>query len=75
MPSSVIRAFRYRPARRELDILFTTGRRYTYSGVPFAAFSGLRDAASKGRFFNARIRGHYPYREREATRRPILNRG
>ena len=63
MPSSVIRAFDYRPRERELDILFTTGRRYVYRNVPPQAVEALRTAFSKGRHFNARIRGRYPYTE------------
>ena len=34
MPSTVIRRFDYGPERRELEMIFTTGRRYLYSGVP-----------------------------------------
>ncbi len=65
MPSTIIRAFDYRPASRELDVLFTTGRRYVYQGVPPEAAEAFRRAFSKGRHFNARIRGRYPYEERE----------
>ena len=63
MPSSVIRSFDYRPERRELDVLFTTGRRYVYREVPAEAAEALRSAFSKGRHFNARIRGRYPFEE------------
>lgn len=63
MPSSVIRAFDYRPQQRELDILFTTGRRYVYRDVAPEAAEALRSAFSKGRHFNARIRGVYPFTE------------
>lgn len=65
MPSSVIRRFDYRPDRRELDILFTTGRRYVYREVPPDAADAFRAAFSKGRHFNARIRGRYPFEECE----------
>ena len=67
MPSSVIRRFDYRPDRRELDILFTTGRRYIYREVPPDAADAFRAAFSKGRHFNARIRGRYPIEECEAA--------
>ena len=70
MPSSVIRRFDYRPDRRELDILFTTGRRYVYREVPPDAADALRAAVSKGRHFNARIRGRYPFEECEAGVEP-----
>lgn len=65
MPSTVIRRFDYRPAERELDIVFTTGRRYVYHDVPPEAAAALRAAFNKGRHFNRRIRGRYPFTERE----------
>ena len=63
MPSTVIRSFAYRPDVRELEVLFTTGRRYVYAGVPAEAYEALRGAFAKGRHFNARIRGRYDYVE------------
>ena len=65
MPSTVIRSFAYRPESHELDVLFTTGRRYVYAGVPPEAAEALRGAFAKGRHFHARIRGRYDYREIE----------
>lgn len=65
MPSTVIRSFAYRAEARELEVLFTTGRRYLYREVPAEAAEALRGAFAKGRHFNARIRGRYPYRELE----------
>jgi hypothetical protein len=65
MPSAVIRSFAYRADARELDLLFTTGRRYVYEDVPPEAAEALRNAFAKGRHFNARIRGRYPFRELE----------
>lgn len=63
MPSTVIRSFDYRPERRELLVTFTTGRRYVYLGVPPEEVDAMRSAFAKGRYFNARIRPRYPYRE------------
>jgi hypothetical protein len=63
VPSTVIRSFAYRADARELDVLFTTGRRYVYCDVPLEAAEALRAAFAKGRHFNSRIRGRYPYRE------------
>jgi hypothetical protein len=65
MPSTIIRSFDYRPATRELDVLLTTGRRYVYLDVPAEAANAFRAAFAKGRHYNARIRGCYPYEERE----------
>jgi hypothetical protein len=66
MPSTIIRSFEYRAERRELDVLFTTGRRYVYHEVPAEAAAAFRAAFSKGRHFNVHIRGRYAYEERPA---------
>ena len=65
MPSTVIRSFAYRPEARELEVLFTTGRRYLYLEVPPEAAEALRAAFAKGRHFNRHVRGHYPFVELE----------
>jgi hypothetical protein len=65
MPSTIIRSFDYRPESGELHVLFTTGRRYVYREVPPEAAEAFRAAFAKGRHFNARIRGRYPYEERD----------
>ena len=61
--STVIRSAWYLPERRQLDLLFTSGRRYVYSDVPMAVATGLADAESKGRFYNREIRNRFPCRE------------
>jgi len=63
MESSVIRGAWYLPDRRELDLLFTSGRRYIYSNVPMPVAEAFRDAMSKGRYYNAEIRNRFPCRE------------
>jgi lysyl-tRNA synthetase class 2 len=63
MPSTVIRSVAYRPETRELDVLFTTGRRYVFHEVPVQAAEDFRAARIKGRHFNARIRGRYRFSE------------
>jgi lysyl-tRNA synthetase class 2 len=63
MPSTVIRRFHYRPQRRELQILFVTGRIYIYCDVPEEEVEAFRTASSKGRYFNTHIRDHYAFRE------------
>jgi lysyl-tRNA synthetase class 2 len=66
MPSSVIRHFCYHPAERRLEILFQTGRRYSYLEVPQDIFAAMKTAFSKGEFFNAHIRDRFRFiRERE----------
>jgi KTSC domain len=62
--SSVIRAADYDPESRALEVTFTSGRRYTYFGVPDWEFDGLVTATSAGEYFNARIRDQYACKER-----------
>ncbi len=61
MPSSVIRSFDYRPAEQELDILFVTGRRYVYHGVPGEMAEAMRGVRSKGEYFNRHVRDHFRF--------------
>jgi hypothetical protein len=61
MPSSVIRAFHYRPEDHALDVTFVSGRRYRYLEVPETLHRQMREAFSKGEFFNAHIRDHFPF--------------
>jgi lysyl-tRNA synthetase class 2 len=63
MPSTVIRSIAYRPEERELDVVFTTGRRYFFHDVPPEAAEAFRTARIKGRHFNSRIRGRYKFSE------------
>jgi hypothetical protein len=61
MPSSVIRWIQYDPHSRRLTVLFQTGRRHAYENVPPEIHSAFRIASSRGAYFNAWIRDHYPY--------------
>ncbi|HMI41110.1 MAG TPA: KTSC domain-containing protein [Sphingomicrobium sp.] len=67
--SSVIRGAWYLPERRQLDLLFASGRRYVYSSVPLAVAEAFRDAFSKGRYYNAEIRNCYPCRRADEQQR------
>jgi hypothetical protein len=62
--SSVIASADYDPVVRALDIAFTSGRRYTYFGVPEQVFDALLTASSAGEYFNAFIRDQYASRKR-----------
>jgi hypothetical protein len=59
MPSSVIRFYRYDAAQRRLELQFVSGRRYRYHDVPEETYRGMRNAFSKGEFFNAHIRDRF----------------
>jgi hypothetical protein len=58
--SAAIRKIHYKPELEELSIWFGPEfRRYRYFGVPEPIYAALRDAPSRGRYFNAAIRGRF----------------
>jgi hypothetical protein len=59
MPSSVIRSYRYDPVQHRLELVFVSGRRYRYHNVPEETYRGMRQAFSKGEFFNAHVRDQF----------------
>ena len=68
MPSSVIRSFSYSAKRRELGIVFQTGRSYSYADVPEETYAAMKAAFSKGEFFNLHIRDKFAFtRNGDAT--------
>jgi hypothetical protein len=58
--SAVIGAVGY---SRVLEIKFAGGRIYQYYDVPEDIYDGMLKAASKGKYFNANIRGKFHYQE------------
>jgi lysyl-tRNA synthetase class 2 len=62
--SSVIRSANYDPEALTLDVVFTTGRTYTYVDVPEWKYDGLITAASAGEYFNTYNRDQHEFRER-----------
>ena len=64
MPSTVIRRFDYDAAEERLDVVFVTGKRYSYHAVPAKIVEEMRAAFSKGRYFNSRIRDHFAFTKR-----------
>lgn len=63
MPSSVIRNWRYDEAEHRLDIVFVSGKHYSYHGVPPRIAQGMREASSKGGYFNRQIRDAFDFTE------------
>jgi hypothetical protein len=62
MPSTVIRSYRYDRYKRDLHVVFQSGRVYTYLQLPEEIHEGLRQALSKGQFFNQFIRDKFAFR-------------
>lgn len=61
MPSSVVSAIRYDPASSTLRIIFVSGMIYDYKDVPGKIYQTMKAAASKGKFLNKHIKGHYTF--------------
>ncbi len=55
--SSELRWVRFEPERRVLTVEFVAGGIYEYHRMPKAKFEALLAAESRGRYFNANIRG------------------
>lgn len=70
MPSAVIRRYEYDPSHCELRVTFQSGKRYIYRGVPATTYTAMRNAFSKGEFFNAHIRDLFPF-TREDSRHTL----
>jgi len=59
--STALIAIGYQAITQRLQIEFKDGCIYEYSDVPAVVYTALLSAASKGRFFNTRIRGHFRF--------------
>lgn len=67
MLSTAISGAWYLPARKELELLFASGRRYRYFGVSPVLAQRFADAVSKGQFFNREIRNRFRCRELDSS--------
>lgn len=65
MPSTVVSSYYYIADSSTLRIVFTSGMVYDYLGVPENVFNEMKQAFSKGIFFNERIKGVYEFRKVE----------
>ena len=58
--SSMIHAVGYDDAEQELEVVFTSGKTYRYTGVPRTVYEDLLAADSKGQYMRANVIGIYP---------------
>lgn len=65
MPSAVVRSYEYCASRRQLRVTFQSGRSYVYKNVPAETYNAMKNAFSKGEFFNANIRDHYTFSQED----------
>ena len=61
MPSSVISAFNYDNAKHILQIRFVSGKVYNYKEVPETTYLAMKQAFSKGTYFNEFIKDKYEF--------------
>ncbi|CAN7482590.1 KTSC domain-containing protein [Phenylobacterium sp. LjRoot225] len=59
--STAVHAIDYDPRRQTLWVTFVSGERYLYLDVPAEVHQAFLEAESKGRFFQAQIRGRYGF--------------
>jgi hypothetical protein len=63
--SAAIKALDYDPRKLSLQVTFSNGDRYEYGCVERETYQQLTEAESAGKFFQAHIRGLYPYCQRK----------
>jgi hypothetical protein len=64
LESEALSSVQYDALRERLSATFReSGRTYEYYGVSSADYAALLRAESRGRWFNAHIRDHFPFRE------------
>jgi lysyl-tRNA synthetase class 2 len=61
--SSALKAIDYRPLQHQLVLRFSSGERYAYDQASEELYRRFLAAESKGRFFQAQIRGRLPFRK------------
>jgi KTSC domain len=61
--SESIASIGYADDAEVLEVEFVNGAVYRYRGVPQDLYEDLRQAPSKGAFFNHNIRDAYPYEQ------------
>ena len=57
--SSNIKTYAYSPSRSVLTIEFHSGSTWEYYKVPGHLFDEMKQAESKGKFLNSRIKGYF----------------
>ena len=64
MPSTVISYFTYDPASETLSIRFVSGIVYDYKNVPTSIYQDMKEAFSKGTYFNLYIKDKFEFIKR-----------
>jgi len=59
--SRMILGVRYNKQTLDMDVVFRTGEKYRYKGVPQSVFEELMNAESIGQYMHRHIIDHYDY--------------
>jgi lysyl-tRNA synthetase class 2 len=59
--STALKAIDYRPLEHQLVLKFASGERYAYDQASEDLYQRFLAAPSKGRFFQAEVRGRLPF--------------
>jgi hypothetical protein len=57
--SSALASAEYDDETQVLDVTFTSGQSYSFSGVPVEIYEGLASASSPGRYYHQNVKGVY----------------
>jgi 3-hydroxyacyl-CoA dehydrogenase len=60
--SEMLRLVGYDPRRHILEVMFNSGDRYQYQGVPPSKYEELMKAGSIGQYMHKNIIGRYDYK-------------
>lgn len=61
MPSTVIKSFTYNAGQQILTIVFQTGSVYNYLNVPEMKYEEMKQAFSKGTYYNEYIKPFHSF--------------
>lgn len=61
--SSMMNDVSYDEPSEKMTVTFKSGTRYEYSDVEKPIYLGLKEAKSKGKFFQRHVRSLYPYKK------------
>jgi len=65
--STALKAIDYRPMQHQLVLRFTSGKAYAYDQASEELYQRFLAAESKGRFFQAEVRGRLPFHRLNST--------
>lgn len=72
LQSKTLASALYHPRKRQLELMFCSGKRYLYFQVPSQCYQELLRADSKGGYFNRNIRNRFPFQDLSTASAPLV---